>query len=683
MRRAAARRGVSVHDADNDDDDDDEAALFGDDGEQFLALDDLRVAREPAKLSLAVDEQLLLNQFVLSGTSKLAVQAVRQRATAPLAQSVYDAEATSRRAALLLRRAHQQQHTQQHTQQQQQQHMSGRGSEFRVHSCRVHTSGALLLDAGDLARPFGAQAPLGSALMRARHRNVTAADASALAAMTPGLTPRRRAAALQQQQQGGALASATPYRSGGGAPGADAGDFDFGGDGGFDMADDDVPNVQRAMTFGADGEAIEVERRAADDDDDDDDDDDEEEAIDVLEFLDIHSTADNPPDRPFRGGHSAQAVDAMLSKARNREAASQAAQWRWPPLPTDAYAVVQRVCMEEFTPARKSALAEYRRRARAAEAAATPPLARANEASGSSAYDNDGFGDFGGDGGFDDDGDELLVDQPPLDRAAMAAATALEGATSDIAFGGNAGAAAQSSLPELTYEELCRRYVDDYTQRAAAHARQTDLSRRVGAWTDSIEPMLDEQEAHGEFDIHADGRAILHDLAELQPSDSDVSDDSEEGDIEFGAIVANAPRWQVCRRFVAALQLVNFGNLELSRCEFDEELNSGSLSFRVLSLEPSNAIEQALGEKQQPQAAVDDAETSRVVKAQLEAETSPSRDPAFATAHSTPLESQRTKRPLRHANRPTTPASPARKATRTAVAATRQTPVAVAAKENQ
>ena len=56
---------------------------------------------------------------------------------------------------------------------------------------------------------------------------------------------------------------------------------------------------------------------------------------------------------------------------------------------------------------------------------------------------------------------------------------------------------------ELSYEELCAAHTEARMAAAAAAEVQTELASRVAGWRSKIAPVLEEQDARGDFDIHS------------------------------------------------------------------------------------------------------------------------------------------------------------------------------------
>lgn len=102
-----------------------------------------------------------------------------------------------------------------------------------------------------------------------------------------------------------------------------------------------------------------------------------------------------------------------------------------------------------------------------------------------------------------------------------------------------------------SYEELVRKYVDGYLMEAQQYAQETDLSRRVRDWEDRILPVLSEEETHRPFDIHKYGAEILESFrGKSNQHFKDVADGKES--------------FEICRLFLATLQLANNYNVEIT-----------------------------------------------------------------------------------------------------------------------
>ncbi|CAL5219116.1 g890 [Coccomyxa viridis] len=167
---------------------------------------------------------------------------------------------------------------------------------------------------------------------------------------------------------------------------------------------------------------------------------------------------------------------------------------------------------------------------------------------------DDGFGDDEGyeDGGqaeelsFDDLADAAASGQPNYDEMNAEAPLAAE----------------------LSYEELCAAHTEARMAAAAAAEVQTELASRVAGWRTKIGPVLEEQDARGDFDIHTMGESLLNDMAAVSledPAEAKEAEIEKAPPLAFGAVVKKQHKWQVSRLFSALLQLANNGNIVILR----------------------------------------------------------------------------------------------------------------------
>lgn len=111
-----------------------------------------------------------------------------------------------------------------------------------------------------------------------------------------------------------------------------------------------------------------------------------------------------------------------------------------------------------------------------------------------------------------------------------------------------------------SYEMLCRRHIQNFMQGAEQYARETQLSKRVSEWTKRLEPLLKEEEKAEVFDIHQYSDKLLTKVVEvLQEPENSKSPDI----VSFNEIVDGQSSSEVCRVFLACLQLANVGNLDV------------------------------------------------------------------------------------------------------------------------
>jgi len=135
---------------------------------------------------------------------------------------------------------------------------------------------------------------------------------------------------------------------------------------------------------------------------------------------------------------------------------------------------------------------------------------------------------------------------------------------SDFVGGDDANAAedAPTRISSPSYENLVRAHLAEWFRGAEKYERTTQLSRRVSEWTKRLEPILAAEETHPPFDIHDVGGEILQAVdSENKACAQNGDDDSAE--VPFDAIVRGKVEYEVCRTFLAMLQLANDGNLEI------------------------------------------------------------------------------------------------------------------------
>ncbi|CAI5714073.1 unnamed protein product [Hyaloperonospora brassicae] len=201
--------------------------------------------------------------------------------------------------------------------------------------------------------------------------------------------------------------------------------------------------------------------------------------------------------------------------------------------------------------------------------------------------DNDNDCDDGFDGGNLDQGDTMDDMMDSYDAATTAAS---------------------SSDGPLTYEEICRQHLASFMSGTEKYVRETDLSKQVSDWQEKLTPLLKQQEAHPPFDIHHYGREIIGRLEEEYKSFSldklsgsskrdkkkrarlnvlPEEEEAEERDtVPFETLVDGKSQFEVCRLFLASLQLANSGNVSLSHAHTTAE--HGQVPFRMQLLTSAN-----------------------------------------------------------------------------------------------
>ncbi|CAH1402983.1 unnamed protein product [Nezara viridula] len=96
------------------------------------------------------------------------------------------------------------------------------------------------------------------------------------------------------------------------------------------------------------------------------------------------------------------------------------------------------------------------------------------------------------------------------------------------------------------------------------------ITKRVAAWHNMIQPVLEKAEARSVFSVNEYGTRILENF-------------KEPGEVrQFSDVVTGQPREEICRYFLSTLMLANTYNLEIQKTT-DEELSKDCLQMKLLS----------------------------------------------------------------------------------------------------
>jgi hypothetical protein len=110
---------------------------------------------------------------------------------------------------------------------------------------------------------------------------------------------------------------------------------------------------------------------------------------------------------------------------------------------------------------------------------------------------------------------------------------------------------------------------------SATHDADGALHARVSEWEARLLPLLDEQEARRQFDIVTYGRELLDKMPDALGADAaqppqrkkaardEASAHASGASVSFAQLMAGQERFEVCRMFLAALQLANNRNIDL------------------------------------------------------------------------------------------------------------------------
>lgn len=153
----------------------------------------------------------------------------------------------------------------------------------------------------------------------------------------------------------------------------------------------------------------------------------------------------------------------------------------------------------------------------------------------------------------------------------------------------------------LSYDDICRQHLQSFMSGADKYVRETNLSKQVNDWQSTLTPILKEQDLRPAFDIHTYGREILGQLAHetkvkqegllSQPKKRKAGDsaDTDDANIPFEDLVGGRSQYEVCRMFLASLQLANNGNVQLVHGQSASE--QSHVPFRMKLLSTANVYE--------------------------------------------------------------------------------------------
>lgn len=149
-------------------------------------------------------------------------------------------------------------------------------------------------------------------------------------------------------------------------------------------------------------------------------------------------------------------------------------------------------------------------------------------------------------------------------------------------------AEAEGDAYQHSYEQICKQFIENFHRGAEAFARESQLSKRVNDWTSRLEPILQAQEEARPFDIHVCSDALLDQLA----SQTKGKGKGGQKTMPFEALAAGEGSAEVCRRFLACLQLANLGNIEIQGAPPGRDVAiANDFTVKLLSDTRSNEIE--------------------------------------------------------------------------------------------
>ena len=143
-----------------------------------------------------------------------------------------------------------------------------------------------------------------------------------------------------------------------------------------------------------------------------------------------------------------------------------------------------------------------------------------------------------------------------------------------------------SNLDAIEFEALCRAHIKAFAKGAEKYATETNLTKRVGDWQSKLAPILEEEEQRPEFNIHDYGDRVIE-IMEEEIESNDHSDDPKKANVvSFRDITRNCKNYEVCRLFLASLNLTSAGNVA-----FVSNSSMDSLDVKLLDTQVERPME--------------------------------------------------------------------------------------------
>jgi hypothetical protein len=178
----------------------------------------------------------------------------------------------------------------------------------------------------------------------------------------------------------------------------------------------------------------------------------------------------------------------------------------------------------------------------------------------------DNYEDFGGNGdavGFDNDGD---YDFESLDQIHAEERQLLNNSSDDILSQSDSLSSAFQS-----YEDLCKKHLEEYMRSTDRYMQDIKIVQRVNEWQNRITPFLEEQAQREKFNIQKYSETILEEISVLSEDDKPQ--------LEFKRIAQSKPKYEICRLFLATLQLANMGNIHIQENPSNGDLSAFSVKL--------------------------------------------------------------------------------------------------------
>jgi condensin-2 complex subunit H2 len=132
---------------------------------------------------------------------------------------------------------------------------------------------------------------------------------------------------------------------------------------------------------------------------------------------------------------------------------------------------------------------------------------------------------------------------------------------------------------------LCRAHIKAFAKGAEKYATETNLTKRVGDWQSRLAPILEEEEERPEFNIHSYGERVIEIMEEEIESSDNSKDPKKTNVVSFSKITRGCKTYEICRLFLASLNLSSTGNVAFTSESID------SLEMKLLSSQVDRPME--------------------------------------------------------------------------------------------
>ena len=203
---------------------------------------------------------------------------------------------------------------------------------------------------------------------------------------------------------------------------------------------------------------------------------------------------------------------------------------------------------------------------------------------------------FGGGDDYSDREDE------ESERAAAAAAAALPlgyvdpsdpsgaraGSLSSAFPGASSSSSSSTRQSTESYEEMCRKHVEECLRASSSYHDDWELHRRVADWQTKVEPLLEFEEERAKFDISdyanrllanfKEDEQVAHTAKQARGSGGSGGSGGSATSRPFEMLAQTDSKFEICRMFMTALELAHTKNIDL---DASGSLEKGEMALTV------------------------------------------------------------------------------------------------------